>query len=328
MSTETAVGALLRARYRVLELVGEGGGGAVYKAEDLRLGGRLSAIKEIRPDAYATATQLEQSHIQFRREAMTLAQLDHPNLPKVYDFFIDGGRSYLVMDFVAGSDLRQIVDQARARGQFLPEAEVADWLGQLLDALEYLHAQAPPVIHRDIKPANIKLTSQGRIKLVDFGLVKPLDPDDPRTITVVRGIGSLPYTPLEQYGGGSDHTDPRSDIYAVGATLYHLLTGKIPPTAQQRFLEPGLLPPPRSLNPEISPILEQAILAALAMHPDKRPRDVAAFRALLQSRQAPSPPPPEAAWQQALRDNAPLLALIGILLALAVLATSRALPLP
>ena len=328
MSTETAVGALLRARYRVLELVGEGGSGAVYKAEDLRLGGRLSAIKEIRPDPYATTAQLEQSHTQFRREAMTLAQLDHPNLPKVYDFFVDGGRSYLVMDFVADSDLRQIVDQARARGQFLPEDEVGNWLGQLLDALEYLHSQTPPVIHRDIKPANIKLTSQGRIKLVDFGLVKPLDPDDPRTITVVRGVGSLPYTPLEQYGGGSDHTDPRSDIYAVGATLYHLLTGKVPPTAQQRFLEPGLLPPPRSLNPDIPPLLEQAILAALAMHPDKRPADVAAFRALLHAPQVTPTAAREAVWQQALRDNVALLALIIILLALAVLATSRALPMP
>ena len=328
MSTETAVGSLLRARYRVLELVGEGGSGAVYKAEDLRLGGRLSAIKEIRPDPYATAAQLEQSHTQFRREAMTLAQLDHPHLPKVYDFFIDGGRSYLVMDYVAGPDLRQIVDQARARGQFLPQADVEDWLFQLLDALEYLHAQTPPVIHRDIKPANIKLTSQGRVKLVDFGLVKPLDPDDPRTITVVRGIGSLPYTPLEQYGGGMAHTDPRSDIYGVGATLYHLLTGKVPATAQQRFLEPGLLPPPRSINPDITPDLEQAILAALSMHPDKRPPTMAAFRALLQNPPLKEEETQEAAWQRALRENVPLLMLLALLLLLAVLATSRAIPLP
>ena len=325
MSSAPTAGALVRARYRIIQLVGEGGSGAVYLAEDLRLGGRLSAIKEIRPDPYATPSQLEQAYTQFRREALTLAQLDHPNLPKVYDFFVEGGRSYLVMDYVAGPDLRQLVDQTRARGEFLSESVVLDWTWQLLDALEYLHTPIPPVIHRDIKPSNIKLTAQGRVKLVDFGLVKPMDPDDPRTITVARGVGSLPYTPLEQYGGGGEHTDPRSDIYALGATLYHLLTGRAPVTAQQRFLEPGLLTTPHRLNPDIAPHIEKALLAALAMHPDKRPADAAAFRALLQPdgglSQAIAAPGP---WERAVRDNAGLIVLALLLLSLAIFTTSRA----
>lgn len=323
MSSGSVIGSLLRARYRITQLVGEGGNGAVYQAEDLRLGGRLSAIKEIRADPYATPAQLEQSQAQFRREALTLAQLDHPNLPKVYDFFTEGGRSYLVMDFVAGPDLRQLVDQARARGEFLVEKDVLGWVAQLLDALDYLHSQTPPVIHRDIKPSNIKLTSQGRVKLVDFGLVKPMDPDDPRTITVVRGVGSLPYTPLEQYGGGAEHTDPRSDLYAVGATLYHLLTGRTPATAQQRFLEPGLLPAPRSLNVNVSPHIEKAIIAALSMHPDKRPADVATLRAMLLADNTLLETPRPGVWGQAIRENVALIVLVALLLALSIFATSR-----
>ena len=323
MSNTTIVGGILRARYRIVQLIGEGGSGAVYAAEDMRLGGRLSAIKEIRPDPYATPAQLAQAQTQFRREAMILARLDHPNLPKVYDFFVEDGRSYLVMDYVDGPDLRQLVDQARARGEFLPEASVLDWLSQLLDALDYLHNQSPPVIHRDVKPANIKLTPQGRIKLVDFGLVKPLDPEDPRTITVVRGVGSLPYTPLEQYGG-ADHTLPRSDIYAVGATLYHLLTGRIPVTAQQRFLEPQSLVGPRSVNGAISPTVEKAILRAMSMHPDQRPSTVAELRTLLDPEgldgDAAGQP---SVWLRAIRDNFYLVLLVALLLGLAIFATAR-----
>ncbi|MFN8472914.1 MAG: serine/threonine-protein kinase [Anaerolineae bacterium] len=323
MSNATVVGGILRARYRIVQLIGEGGSGAVYAAEDMRLAGRLSAIKEIRPDPYATPAQMAQAQTQFRREAMILARLDHPNLPKVYDFFVEDGRSYLVMDYVDGPDLRQLVDQARGRGEFLRESTVLEWLSQLLDALEYLHNQSPPVIHRDVKPANIKLTPQGRIKLVDFGLVKPLDPEDPRTITVVRGVGSLPYTPLEQYGG-ADHTLPRSDIYAVGATLYHLLTGRIPVTAQQRFLEPQSLVAPRTLNPAISPDVEKVIFSAMSMHPDQRPSTVAELRAQLESStDGRDGGTGDDVWLRALRDNLYLVVLVALLLGLAIFATAR-----
>ncbi len=155
------------------------------------------------------------------------------------------------------------------------------WADQLCDALQYMHTQAPPVLHRDIKPSNIKVTPAGNVKLVDFGLVKVLAPDDQRTITVVQGRGTVQYIPLEQYGGDMGHTDARSDIYSLGATLYHLLTGQPPLDAKQRFLKPKSLPMPRALNPEISTQTEHAILWSLAMHPDERPATIAEFEAQL-----------------------------------------------
>jgi len=323
-------GTVLRDRYKVIALVGQGGAGAVYQAEDLRLEGRMCAVKEVRPQPGASQEAIAQAQAQFRREASTLARLDQPNLPKVSDYFSRDGRDYLVMDFVAGRNLKEVLDETRLQKQFLDEERVLAWTQQLCDALEYLHSQDPPVLHRDIKPANIKLTPEGRIKLVDFGLVKPLDPEDPRTVTVLQGLGSLPYTPLEQYGGGLGHTDVRSDIYALGATLYHLLTGRAPATAQERFLNPDVLPPPRSINSQLSDRTEAAILRAMSMHPDQRPADVAELRQALfsglstagaiQSPPAPRPSP----WLQALRQNSVLLLIVLLLLFIAVAVTWHA----
>jgi serine/threonine-protein kinase len=233
------------------------------------------------------------------------------------------------MDFVSGPDLRQVVSRARAQGAFLDEWQVTDWSLQLLDALAYLHGQSPPVVHRDIKPANIKLVEGSRIKLVDFGLVKPLDPADPRTVTVARGVGSLPYTPLEQYGGDTGHTDPRSDLYALGATMYHLLTGATPATAQERFLSPSALVRPRQLNPAVSAAVESIVLSAMSLHPDRRPADATRMAEQLRDRvtvAAPDDRPPDAAevaraWQRGIIENGGLLALVAFLLLLAALAT-------
>jgi serine/threonine protein kinase len=178
------------------------------------------------------------------------------------------------MDFVPGYDLRQAIDRALRRNEFITEDQVLDWAQQLTDALRYLHGQDPPVLHRDIKPANIKLMPDGLIKLVDFGLVKVLSLDENRTITVVQGRGTALYTPLEQYGGDMGHTDVRSDLYAVGATLYHLLTNTPPIAAKQRFLTPRALRDPRDINPEIGDRTARAVLWAMSMHPDDRPVDV------------------------------------------------------
>ena len=209
--------------------------GAVYQAEDMRLTGRLCAVKEILPDLGASPVDLAQMQEQFYREASVLARLDHPSLPKVSDYFTENGRELLVMDYVPGHNLKELVDEAKRNGEFLPEDQVLDWAVQICDALAYLHSQEPPVLHRDIKPSNIKLTPRGTIKLVDFGLVKVLAVDDSRTVTVVQGRGTLQYTPLEQYGGDTGHTDARSDIYALGATLYHLLTGHVSSRCQAAF---------------------------------------------------------------------------------------------
>ena len=160
---------ILRERYRVTNIVGQGGMGNVYRAEDLRLPGRLCAIKEVRPDASLSPELRAQAQSQFLQEASILAQLDHPNLPKVSDFFTDNGFDYLVMDYVPGQDLKQILDEHLANGRLLEQELVLTWADQIIDALNYLHTQKPPVVHRDIKPSNIKLTPDNRIKLVEIG---------------------------------------------------------------------------------------------------------------------------------------------------------------
>ncbi|MGW8319188.1 MAG: serine/threonine-protein kinase [Candidatus Promineifilaceae bacterium] len=268
---------ILRGRYRLNNIVGHGGMGNVYRAEDLRLPGRLCAIKEVQPDLYASPELIEQEQHQFLREASLLAQLDHPNLPKVSDFFAEDGRDYLVMDFVPGKDLKQLLDESLAQGRLLDVDVVMAWAKQIVDSLSYLHRQDPSVLHRDIKPANIKLTPDNRIKLVDFGLAKILTRDDSRTITVIQGRGTAYYTPLEQYGGETEHTDVRSDIYALGATLYHLLAGKPPPQARERFLNPQALQPLNVANRHVSSRIAEAVHWALEMHPDDRPADVDEF---------------------------------------------------
>jgi len=170
--------------------------------------------------------------------------------------------------------------ESRKRGEFLSEREVLGWAGQLADALTYLHSQDPPILHRDIKPSNLKLTPSGVLKLVDFGLVKLLTSDEV-TITILQGRGTALYTPLEQYGGDTGHTDARSDVYAFGATLYHLLTNERPIEARELFLHPDALIPPREFNPNISQRTERAILWAMSLHPEERPMDVDAFRQAL-----------------------------------------------
>jgi serine/threonine-protein kinase len=304
MPAQLLAGAELRGRYRVVSLIGEGGMGAVYLTDDIRLPGRRCAVKEIRlppgMSVEGTSAAEAQAREQFHREASTLARLDHPNLPKVSDFFTVEERDYLVMDYVPGTDLLQVVREARRKGRFLAESQVLDWTDKLCAALSYLHRQDPPVLHRDVKPANVKLTPEGDIKLVDFGLVKPMDSDEASTFTGLRGVGSLPYTPLEQYGETSDHTDVRSDIYALGATLYHLLTSSEPPSAQEVFLDAGTLLPPRQANPGISSAVANAILAAMAPHPRDRPPSVEAWQRLLRPVPAPvrEPSLPWSVWQE------------------------------
>jgi len=290
MPTPLKAGEILRNRYKIHRIIGQGGMGSIYLADDLRLEGRQCALKEVEHDRTLPGEMLQQARDQFLREATVLARLDHPNLPKVSDFFSIGGRDYLVMDFVPGKDLRTLMMEARQNKTFLPEQEVLSWANQLADALIYMHIQKPPILHRDIKPGNLKLTPSGLLKLVDFGLVKILASDE-MTITILQGRGTALYTPLEQYGGDAGHTDARSDIYAFGSTLYHLLTNQPPAEARERFLHPDSLLQPRQLNPDISPRTERAILWAMSLHPDDRPQDVEAFRQALLGNWTPPPRP-------------------------------------
>ena len=273
MTLPLKAGDLLRGRYKIKRIIGQGGMGSIYLAEDTRLKGRLCALKEVEHDKSLSKALNKQAQDQFLQEATVLARLDHPNLPKVSDYFSIGDRDYLVMDYVPGDDLRTLMLKAKHQEKFLKEKEVRSWAYQLADALIYLHTQNPPILHRDIKPSNLKLTPSGLLKLVDFGLVKVMAPGE-MTITIIQGQGTALYTPLEQYGGDSTHTDIRSDIYSFGATFYHLLTNTPPADARERFIRPECLKLLRSINPSISMQMERAVLWALNLHPDERPQNM------------------------------------------------------
>jgi serine/threonine protein kinase len=244
----------------------------------------------------------------------------------VSDFFSDDQSDYLVMDYIPGDDLRSLMLQTRQRDEFLPEEEVLTWAGQIADALAYLHGQEPPILHRDIKPSNLKLTPNGVVKLVDFGLVKILAAQED-TVTIVQGRGTALYTPLEQYGGDTGHTDVRSDVYALGATLYHLLTNTAPIEARERFLNPNVMPAMRSLNPELSPRTERAVTWALNLHPEERPQSIHAFQQGLlgqidpQARSNGRLPNPTLADVMESRAERSLVWLAGALLLLSFIAT-------
>jgi serine/threonine-protein kinase len=287
MPVSLKAGEVIRARYKIFRIIGQGGMGSIYLADDLRLEGRQCAIKEVEHDKTLPEELVRQAREQFQREATVLARLDHPNLPKVSDYFSIGPRDYLVMDFVPGKDLRTLMMDARKTETFLSEKDVLDWASQLGDALSYLHSQQPPILHRDIKPGNLKITPANLLKLVDFGLVKLAAPGEV-TITILQGRGTALYTPLEQYGGDSGHTDTRSDIYSFGATLYHILTNQQPMDARERFLNPDAMTLPRQINSNISLRTERAILWAMGLHPNERPQTVEEFRQALLGDYIPS----------------------------------------
>jgi eukaryotic-like serine/threonine-protein kinase len=264
---------IIRNRYKIKKIIGQGGMGCIYLADDTRLKGRLCALKEVEHDLSLSSDLHKQAQEQFKQEAIILGRLDHPNLPKVSDFFSQGNRDYLIMDYVPGDDLRTLMLKAKHQNKYLLEKEVRSWANQLADALIYLHSQNPPILHRDIKPSNLKLTPTGLLKLVDFGLVKLMAPGE-MTITIIQGQGTAIYTPLEQYGGGESHTDVRSDIFSFGATLYHLLTNTPPADARARFIDPNNFVSPRSINPNISIQMERTIFWAMHLHPDERPQNM------------------------------------------------------
>jgi serine/threonine protein kinase len=297
--------------------------GAVYLADDLRLSGRRVAVKVLHPGGALNPATSEQ----LAREAQVLARLDHPALPRVSDFFtleeIEGQPVAMVMDYIAGQDLAEIVKEARRKGRFLPETQVLSWAESLCDTLTYLHLQEPPVLHRDIKPGNIKLAPDGMVKLVDFGIALLVESGD-QTVTGAKGIGTLPYLPLEQYAADLSGNDPRADLYSLGATLYHLLTGQQPLSAQERFLQPERFQPPGALVPTLSPHVERAVLRAMSLKPEGRPVSVEAFKKeLLRGESPPSPAEEGASLAEALRANALLLVVALVLLFAALAITLR-----
>ena len=274
-------GTTLGDRYRIIHLLGQGGMSRVYLAEDTRLGVEVAVKENLQTSPEARR--------QFEREAHLLARLSHPNLPRVSDHFTNPGtnRQYLVMDYVEGEDLKTLVERTGA----LPEQTALAWVGQVLDALEYLHRQQPPVIHRDVKPGNIKITPQGKAVLVDFGIAKVGGPAL-STLTGARAV-TPGYAPPEQYGM---RTSERSDIYGVGATLYTLLTGRVPPEAPLRMAGERLIPP-RRVVPGISRPTETAVLRAMEMETNRRWDSVSTLRQALRGQPARPSPPRE--WRRA-----------------------------
>ncbi|MEI6181285.1 MAG: bifunctional serine/threonine-protein kinase/formylglycine-generating enzyme family protein, partial [Chloroflexales bacterium] len=243
----------------------------------------------------------------FANECAILQALAHDNLPRYYEWFEANGNGYLVMELVAGDNLDEIL--RREGGRPLPQSQVMGYAVQLCDVLSYLHTQPQPILHRDIKPANIRFTPAGLLKLVDFGLLKQ---GTQGTHTALRGMGTEEYTPFEQYGRKGQHTDQRSDLYSLGATLYHLLTGQTPPVVTTRMTtSTDPLLPADELNSALAPHIAAALHRALRPLQNERYPDVKSFKAALlhadpdsSPSPPPPPPPPDPAllrrlWQQA-----------------------------
>ena len=250
---------LLRNRYQVMKLLGQGGMGAVYLAQDRNAFNRACVIKEMLA-YYQTPAEQRKAEQDFEREARFLADLRHDSVPQMYEYFIEQGRYYLVMEYVAGETLEERLSLANRP---FTEQEAGAYTLQLANALVYLTAQTPPVIHRDIKPANIILDeAQGRVKLVDFGLAKENSATDKTTGHSVP-LGTPGYAPPEQYSG---HVEPRTDVYGLGATVHHLLTGRDP-----REEKPFDFPPARDVVPTISPALSALVSQMLEPKLDSRP---------------------------------------------------------
>ncbi|ABX06581.1 MAG TPA: serine/threonine protein kinase [Herpetosiphon sp.] len=277
-------GVVLNQQYEIIKKVGGGGGGNVYEALDLNLG-RSVAIKHlILPSDDAVK--------HFKKEARLLARLEHQCLPRVYNQFDEGPSQFLVMEYIDGTDLAEYLNQQAGP---LALQQVLPWADQLLKLLEYLHtAHELPIIHRDIKPANIKLSASGQLKLIDFGLAKSaLSTQINNVYQSVRGYTST-YAPLEQLvPNDNEHTDERSDIFAFGVTLYHLLTGKVPVNAQQKPIDatnrhamviqakPDPIVRPKLLNPTIPDYVDAAIMKAMAINKLDRFGSAAEFRQAL-----------------------------------------------
>lgn len=268
-----ATDTLLQDRYRIVRQLGRGGMGAVYEAIDERLG-IIVALKE----TFSTEASTRK---QFEHEARLLAGMQHPALPRVSDHFVEGDRAFLVMQFIGGIDLAKII--AQQPGPF-PQDQVIAWADQLLDALIYLHSRDRQVIHRDIKPHNLKLTSTGQIALLDFGLAKAQPADT--SVTASRAFFGYTkhYAPLEQIR--DERTDARSDIYALGATLYHLLTGIKPPDALVRASalinsETDPLRPADKVNSAVGPEIAAILRKAMAQKSEQRYATAIEFREAL-----------------------------------------------
>lgn len=235
---------VLQKRYEVVSHLGQGGMGTVYMARDMRLANRNCVVKKLRDDFFREEDKQKALEF-FKREADVLSPLKHPNIVSILDSFEEDENYYLVMEYVEGDNLHQMLNQ---RGEPFPEDQVLQWAVQIADVLHFLHSNEPKVIYRDLKPSNVMIDTKDRVKLVDFGIARPYAEDSDNTHVVSAG-----YSPPEQYWGAAD---PRSDIYALGATMHFLLTGQEPLALQ--------VCSPKRINPKISDHTDEIVQRATA----------------------------------------------------------------
>jgi eukaryotic-like serine/threonine-protein kinase len=269
-------GTVLNNRYEIVRKIGGGGMGAVYLASDNNLGGVLRAVKEM-VQAHIEEDQQEKAVNDFKRESMILSTLDHPSIPTIYDYFYDAeeGRFYLVMKYISGGDLASKL-RSSADGK-VEELIVTEWAIQLTDVLNYLHNQPSTIVYRDLKPSNIMLDgNSGRVMLIDFGIARNISQKEEKGVTAV---GTMGYAPPELFSG---NVEPRSDIYSLGSTLFHLLTGADPQSNPLLIFDFQKNPRPRQINSRLSDQMERILMRMVEYNAEQRFSSAAELKAVLE----------------------------------------------
>lgn len=268
-------GTILNGRYEIVRKIGGGGMGAVYLASDKNLGGVLRAVKEM-VQSYIEETQQDKAISDFKRESMLLTSLEHQSIPTIYDYFFDEkeARFYLVMKYISGGDLASRIRSAN-EGR-LDEKDVTDWAIQVADVLDYLHNRQPPIVYRDLKPANIMIDgNSGRVMLIDFGIARWINKEEKG----VTAVGTMGYAPPELFSG---NVESRSDIYSLGSTMFHLLTGADPQSNPLLIFDFQKHPRPRQINPQMSDQMEKILMQAVEYSAEKRFKSAAAMKQTLE----------------------------------------------
>ena len=268
---QLAANTVLNGRYEIVRRIGGGGMGAVYLAKDRNLGDAPRAVKEM-VESHLDPTQHEKAIGDFKRESLLLTSLEHPSIPTIYDYFYDEalGRFYLVMKYISGGDLASRV--RAAIGGRIDEKTVCDWGMQVADVLDYLHSRPKPIIYRDLKPANLMIDgNSGRVMLIDFGIARWVSQQEKG----VTAVGTMGYAPPELFSG---RVQPASDVYSLGATMFHLLTGADPQDNPLLIFDFSKNPRPRQINPAISTEFEQILMRTVEYKPEDRYRTAGELR--------------------------------------------------